>query len=259
VTPVGSSGGLTIYGHDGNVYSTYANAAVWLQNGAKAGAGVTYTGFTNGPTTNQYAASSGRAFDEWGTICVGSPVHSSYPNGATGYSCNTHDQTFYSRGISYAYNVGSSPATWNPSYTKTTGYAYFANPRGGSIESELTSGVELVTAEGWPVNDSGLSYGDARRSATPDDEPDLIQATAINGAHGYVNRAELAKASGSDLLSTGVDNLKAIAEWQATEGRLDHHVPVYALDGETVVGEFLIVGSESQAEVAAIFAKADRD
>lgn len=82
---------------------------------------------------------------------------------------------------------------------------------------------------GFGVNTSGQTYGSSA-GVSHEDEPDLIEAIATNGEIGYVSK--------SDLYG---DQPKA-PEQAATEKLSDRIIPVYASDGTTVVGEFVVQG-----------------
>jgi hypothetical protein len=99
----------------------------------------------------------------------------------------------------------------------------------------------------WQTNQAGESYGSLFDSNSPENEPDLIQAVATNGTEGYVRAADLERAQGDP---TSFASPEEAIRWQETEGAKDRTVPVYAVDGVTVVGEFLIVGSASQRDAS---------
>jgi hypothetical protein len=69
---------------------------------------------------------------------------------------------------------------------------------------------------------------------------------ATNGAVGYVYKRDLDRANGDDAAKSFTSPADALA-WQAADGGRDHTVPVYALDGVTVVGEFVVLGGDHQA------------
>jgi hypothetical protein len=98
----------------------------------------------------------------------------------------------------------------------------------------------------YEKNANGLTYGSALRANSPADEPDLIQTAATNGAVGYVYKRDLDKADGNEAAKGFTSPADALA-WQATEGRRDHTIPVYTLDGVTVIGEFVVLGGDHQA------------
>ena len=87
----------------------------------------------------------------------------------------------------------------------------------------------------WPTNARGQTYGSAALATCPEDEPDLILVLATNGKVGYVSRVEAQAVDGSSIKTPE----EALA-WQATEGQKAHALPVYDVDGTTVVGEFVI-------------------
>lgn len=126
--------------------------------------------------------------------------------------------------------------------------AVIHTPTGVSV----APGVDAVPipAPTYSMNAAGLTFGSAAQAANPGQEPDLIQATATNGVHGYVFKNDLEDADGTTAqkaFKTPEDALK----WQATEGQVDHSVPVYLVDGKTQVGVFVVEGAKSQAAAAA--------
>lgn len=82
-------------------------------------------------------------------------------------------------------------------------------------------------------NASGLTFGSAADANSPAREPDLIRAKGTNGKTGYVLKEELDVANGSSFTSPE----EALAWQESIEGKRIV-VPVYAVDGETVIGEF---------------------
>jgi hypothetical protein len=92
-----------------------------------------------------------------------------------------------------------------------------------------------MTAADWPVNAGGQTYGSSALAVTPEDEPDLIKALATNGQTGYISRAEMQAIDGSQVKTPE----EALA-WQAAHADETHVLPVYAVDGVTVIGEFVI-------------------
>ncbi|NQX34478.1 hypothetical protein [Herbiconiux sp. VKM Ac-2851] len=228
----------------GNNYVTQAHANAWAHY---HGAAFTVTGFASGPTPNQYAASKGRAYDEWGFVCEGGPTFSTYPNSAVGQSCDVGGRSFYSQGTAYGYNT--STGVWN--YTLTTVSGYEAPvARSAGLEGIVSGEAEPVGGEpanptDWPVNADGLTYGNAALATSPNDEPDLITATGTNGERGYVLRSELRAANGELALESAGTAAQARA---AASSSADQTVSVYTLDGDTVLGSYLIVGTDTQEE-----------
>ncbi|WP_325002799.1 hypothetical protein [Intrasporangium sp.] len=99
-------------------------------------------------------------------------------------------------------------------------------------------------------NARGQTFGSALAAASPNEEPDLIQAVATNGRTGYVLRAELDAAAGANFQSPQ----EALAWQTANEGK-NSVVTVYEADGVTKVGVF-VMHHPSAAERAAANAAA---
>lgn len=84
----------------------------------------------------------------------------------------------------------------------------------------------------WPANARGQSYGSALFADSPDDEPDLIMATATNGKDGYVLKTDL------DGPTPGTPE-EALSRQAERAGKV-RVIPVYGVDGVTIIGEFVI-------------------
>lgn len=97
----------------------------------------------------------------------------------------------------------------------------------------------------WPTNAAGETYGGGLHAVPRSDWPDLISAGLRNGKRGYVRRTELDVASGAP--GVVAETPAELAEWhkkaaaRAAAGE-PNLVPVYELDGVTVIGT-LVVGS----------------
>ena len=105
--------------------------------------------------------------------------------------------------------------------------------------------TEPMPAPDYPENGKGQTYGSAAKANSPQSEPDLIAAVATNGKEGYVLKSDLDRANGSAAAETFKSPEEALA-WQAGEGRLDKSIPVYAADGSSVIGQFIVVGGATQ-------------
>lgn len=107
--------------------------------------------------------------------------------------------------------------------------------------------TQPMPAPEYAENESGLTFGSAAEAASPDQEPDLIAAMATNGREGYVRKSDLDEANGS-AAAAGFSSPEEALAWQAEQDALaergggDRTIPVYAQDGFTVIGEFLIAG-----------------
>jgi hypothetical protein len=82
----------------------------------------------------------------------------------------------------------------------------------------------------YPRNAGGQTYGSQLESVSPATDPDLIEAIATNGAVGYVRSKDL----NVPLPSTPE---AALAQAQASMPR---SIPVYAQDGQTGIGAFVV-------------------
>jgi hypothetical protein len=97
--------------------------------------------------------------------------------------------------------------------------------------------VETIDTD-WGINASGQTFG------APKDEglqnPDLVPVTALNCSRGYARYDDLYAVN--DITEMTWDEGIAFANGP---NRLDRYIPVYESDGTTVVGEFLIPGTDS--------------
>lgn len=100
----------------------------------------------------------------------------------------------------------------------------------------------------YQVNADGLSYGSAADATSPATEPDLIRVEASNGLVGYVIKTELDAANGTTAAESFKSPEDAI-RWQEAEGRIDHTVTVYDVDGKSAIGEFVVVGYDTQQAI----------
>lgn len=102
----------------------------------------------------------------------------------------------------------------------------------------------------YKTNAAGQTYGSALDAISPETEPDLIMAVATNGMVGYVRKGDLDIANGN-VAAKRFSSPEDAVTWQETAGAHDRTIPVYAADGTGVVGTFVVVGSETQAVMAA--------
>jgi hypothetical protein len=89
----------------------------------------------------------------------------------------------------------------------------------------------LVGTE-WPKNARGQTYGSAADAKSPQDEPDLIRATATNGLTGYVLK--------TDLDGPEPRTPEGALSQQAAQAGKDQVIPVYESDGITQIGVFVV-------------------
>lgn len=89
----------------------------------------------------------------------------------------------------------------------------------------------------YPKNAHGLTYGSAANANSPGNEPDLIKVVASNGKEGYVYRTQL------EPQTTPTNPAQAVAQQQARAANAVKAIPVYAADGTTVIGSFVMSNS----------------
>lgn len=87
----------------------------------------------------------------------------------------------------------------------------------------------------YPVNANGQTYGSALAAVSPETEPDLIEAIAADGTEGYVRADDLTPPQPANPSEAARRN-------GAGKGRI---IPLYAVDGKTVIGTFRLPPPES--------------
>lgn len=131
------------------------------------------------------------------------------------------------------------------------GVAIAALSVGGLGGAALAVGPTLfapsgVTAEGsvpapapeYKANAEGLTYGSALDAVSPETEPDLVLVEATNGKQGYAYKSDLDRASGADVVFKSPEEALA---WQKEQAKVGPRaVPVYEVDGKTVIGQFMV-------------------
>ncbi|TJY40812.1 hypothetical protein E5161_16875 [Cohnella pontilimi] len=86
----------------------------------------------------------------------------------------------------------------------------------------------------FPKNANGQTYGSASDASTPETEPDLIRAYGVDGTVGYVLKKDL----DGEMPKTPEEAL-AMQKNRHPGGR---DIPLYDVDGQTVIGVFHIDG-----------------
>ena len=86
----------------------------------------------------------------------------------------------------------------------------------------------------YPVNEIGLTYGSGAKASSFETEPDLIEAMGKDGIIGYVYATDLR----GPIPNSPAEAL-AIMEKRSDQGR---SIPLYKVDGKTVIGEFMVGG-----------------
>lgn len=103
-----------------------------------------------------------------------------------------------------------------------------------SNNNEIISTSEI--GSNYPKNKQGLTYGSSADTLIYGKEPDLIKAYGIDGTLGYVKKEDLH----TPMPKTPEEALKLIKEAK------DIEIPLYDINGETVIGTFLLGSGSSK-------------
>ncbi|MFF2531523.1 peptidase [Brevibacillus sp. NPDC058079] len=127
-------------------------------------------------------------------------------------------------------------------YTKVTGYK---SPKQELKKSSFaketeTSPIieELLSLDEYDVNDNGETYGSGLSEKSVGEFPDLISAVGTNGEEGYVRVEDL---------TPEVTTPKEALEQNHDKGNVQI-IPLYAVDGETQIGEFELISNHEAVE-----------
>lgn len=101
-------------------------------------------------------------------------------------------------------------------------------------------GIHYTTASAasnnvYPKNQYGQTYGSAMYATSPETEPDLILASGGGDIQGYVKRTDLEQ----PLPKTPEE---AIALTKHNLAHPTREIPLYDVDGKTVIGKFIVGG-----------------
>lgn len=103
---------------------------------------------------------------------------------------------------------------------------------GHSIASTVVNQDQTPTSV-YQKNDSGQTYGSSLYAESIDKVPDLILARGIDGTIGYIKAVD----ANEPLPKTPEEALALNAKHKAMGER---QIPLYAVDGKTVIGVFSI-------------------
>ena len=99
--------------------------------------------------------------------------------------------------------------------------------------NDANNNVNPTTARpSFPKNENGQTYGSASDASSPDEEPDLIKAYGVDGTIGYVLK--------KDLDGEMPNNPEEALEQQKNRPPGGRDIPLYDVDGKTVIGVFHI-------------------
>lgn len=106
---------------------------------------------------------------------------------------------------------------------------------GASVALGVSGNRSMEPAPVYQKNERGMTYGSGLDAPSIDVEPDLIEAIGADGTAGYVRSDDLVPP-----LPTSLEEA-ATSEKYANRART---IPLYAVDGTTVIGTFEILPSE---------------
>ncbi|MER2009476.1 MAG: metal ABC transporter substrate-binding protein [Psychrobacillus sp.] len=111
-----------------------------------------------------------------------------------------------------------------------------SNHLGGNASDLDIPSKESILKEGYPTNENGQTYGPDMGGVNPGElgAPDLILAKGENGIMGYAKKVDL----DGPMPKTPEEALKL-------NNLPPRAVPLYAVDGETIIGDFWI-GKENK-------------
>jgi hypothetical protein len=108
-----------------------------------------------------------------------------------------------------------------------------------NIEYVVSSDDDTRTKPNYAQNKFGESFGSLSEASVDADAPDLISAVGGNGVQGYLRSSEL-------LLPLPKSPEEAL-RWQESRPKT-RVLKLYAVDGRTIVGEFVSGSGESPVE-----------
>lgn len=111
---------------------------------------------------------------------------------------------------------------------------------GHQVTIQSLSSAGTTSTPAWPKNVSGQSYGSLLDSTSSATEPDLAKVIATNGKVGYVYSYQL-----DGVMPSNPE--QAVAS-QATR-TAPQYIPVYAQDGSTIIGQFMVSAPTADAQV----------
>lgn len=91
----------------------------------------------------------------------------------------------------------------------------------------------------FPKNQYGQTYGSSADATSYETEPDLIAAKGVNGTKGYVKRTDLEQ----PFPKTPQE---AVALMKQNLAHPTREIPLYDVDGKTVIGKFIVGGGTAK-------------
>ncbi len=106
----------------------------------------------------------------------------------------------------------------------------YSNHIGKNSSDVDISTRESILRDGYPTNENGQTYGPDMGDLVIV-EPDLLSAIGIDGTIGYVNKEDL-----------NGPRPKTPEEAVKLNGAKPREIPLYDVDGETIIGKFIVGG-----------------
>lgn len=103
--------------------------------------------------------------------------------------------------------------------------------------SQKKSSIEGVKTPAYPTNEQGQTYGEGPLLPGKTQEPDLIKAENEDGIEGYIKSSDL---------ESGATTIEEALQYQESINSSElRSIPLYKLDGKTIIGEFKIGSTQS--------------
>lgn len=100
-----------------------------------------------------------------------------------------------------------------------------------NTDTKTNNNQSSLQVSSFPKNENGQTYGSAADAVSPSTEPDLIKAIGVDGTEGYVLK--------TDLDGKMPKNPSEALEQQRNAPK-SRTIPLYHVDGRTVIGHFKI-------------------
>ncbi|MFY0518503.1 hypothetical protein ACOMCU_11840 [Lysinibacillus sp. UGB7] len=108
------------------------------------------------------------------------------------------------------------------------GNFFFGNSLADNIDDNFKHEIKIT----YPQNGQGQTFGSASDASSYEDEPDLIRAIGIDGTKGYAKKVDL----NGPQPKTPKEAVRLTNEAKPRE------IPLYDVDGETIIGKFIVGG-----------------
>lgn len=200
-----------------------------------------------------------RVFGETRLEVVGS--HDFFPIGNLGVSATLYDSTgrvaanapMTTNGEPAIY-VSSNRATVDGTVTQNyyaSGYSFVYN--GNGYEATPTYDTPSISSRTstYQINEAGQTYGSELLATTYEDRPDLISAIGTNGAEGFIYASDLDAGNPqnpAEALAQQELYNEMIANYNGDGPIVVRTIPLYDVDGKTVIGEFDISFTPNSSE-----------